>query len=87
MASDSGSEDFIVETSGTVRSIYSDAVPLSRLGVPAIRRASHVEPTASGQWTADLAPVDGPSLGPFDRRADALAAEVAWLRRHWLNTD
>ena len=31
-------------------------------------------------WTANLAPVGGPVLGPFARRGDALAAEVAWLR-------
>ena len=45
-----------------------------------IRRASHVEPTADGQWTADLSPIDGgPLLGPFPMRAEALAAEAEWI--------
>ena len=51
-------------------------------GVPV--RASHVEPDAAGQWSADLAPVGGPKLGPFDTRADALAAEIVWLNRYRL---
>ena len=42
------------------------------------------EPTPSGDWLADLAPVDGPQIGPFDKRSEALAAEVAWLQQNWL---
>jgi len=34
-------------------------------------------------WTADMAPVGGPLLGPFKLRADALAAEREWLSRTW----
>lgn len=34
------------------------------------------------QWAADMGPSAGPVLGPFDTRADALAAEVAWLREN-----
>jgi hypothetical protein len=45
------------------------------------RRASHVEPVDGG-WTADMAPVGGPVLGPFPRRDQALEAEVAWLLAH-----
>ena len=41
-------------------------------------------PTRDGRWHADLRPVGGPVLGPFDRRSEALAAEVAWLEEHWL---
>ena len=55
----------------------------SVFGDLAIRRASHVEPDAAGRWWADLAPVGGPRLGPFDRRSEALAAELRWLERHW----
>lgn len=47
-----------------------------------IRRASHVEPTADGRWTADMSPVSGPVLGPFDERGQALQAEVDWLITH-----
>jgi len=49
-----------------------------------IRRGSHVEPDDAGRWWADLAPVNGPKLGPFVRRANALAAELEWLEAHWL---
>lgn len=46
------------------------------------RRASHVEPDGQGGWTADMRPVNGPVLGPFALRSEALDAEVAWLREH-----
>lgn len=36
------------------------------------------------RWQADLALCGGPVLGPFTRRADALAAEVAWIETHIL---
>lgn len=76
--------ELLVETSGNVRTIYSEQFDLRCLGMLSIRRGSHVEPTGSGQWTADLAPVGGPVLGPFDQRSEALVAEVEWLQAHWL---
>ena len=76
--------DLIVTGTGELRCIYSDSIPLSQLGRLSIIRASHVEPNSAGQWMADLSPVDGPRLGPFEFRTDALAAEVDWLRKHWL---
>ena len=54
------------------------------VGELTIRRASHVEPDERGRWLADLTPVGGPVLGPFDRRGAALAAEQQWLNSHWL---
>jgi len=33
-------------------------------------------------WWADLTPVGGPVLGPFDMRDDALIEEKAWLLQH-----
>jgi hypothetical protein len=74
----------IVEPTGRVRAIYSEEIALSALGRPEIARASHVEPDVDGRWHADLSPVGGPVLGPFDRRGDALEAEHAWLDAHWL---
>ena len=70
---------------GKVRCIYAETLDLRGLGKPNITRASHVEPDLAGRWIADLAPVDGPKLGPFDKRTDALAAEVQWLRENWLD--
>ncbi len=76
--------NLIVNPQGQVRAIYDEAIALDALGSPSITRASHVEPTAHGQWTADLRPVGGPELGPFARRTEALAAEHTWLEAHWL---
>ena len=76
--------ELIILPDGQVKCIYDEALPLSDLGKLSITRASHVEPTSVGQWMADLSPVGGPQLGPFEKRADALAAEIDWLQTHWL---
>jgi len=34
------------------------------------------------KWWADLLPVDGPVLGPFETNTEALEAEVVWLKAH-----
>jgi len=71
--------DIIIGTDGTVRFIYTDdLVGLLGEGEARTRRASRVEPGPAG-WTADLAPVGGPVLGPFALRQEALDAEVQWL--------
>lgn len=69
----------IVEPGGGVRCLYSELIDLAALGRPHIRRASHVEPDAGGQWHADLSPVGGPVLGPFSSRSAALRSEQEWL--------
>jgi hypothetical protein len=69
----------IIDPGGQGRCIYSEAIDLAALGAVQIRRASHVEPDAAGQWWADLAPAGGPKLGPFPLRSEALDAEVRWL--------
>ena len=71
--------ELIVNPGGGVRAVYSEAIDLTALGRLWIRRASHVEPDGEGRWWADLAPVSGPTLGPFDRRSEALEVEFAWL--------
>ena len=77
----------IIESSGEARCVYSDMLPLASIGRLRIERASHVEPNDKGEWIADLSPVSGPSLGPFSKRVDAIAAEVRWLRDNWLLPD
>ena len=74
----------VIEPDGVLRCIYSEDIDLHTLGNPVIRRASHVEPTDDGQWTADLSPVGGPTLTAFPTRSQALAAELRWLEEHWL---
>ncbi|MDH3718736.1 MAG: hypothetical protein OES79_11510 [Planctomycetota bacterium] len=74
----------IITTSGRVRCLYDEAIELSALGQLCICRASHVEPDEQGVWHADLSLVDGPRLGPFARRSEALAAEGEWLQANRL---
>jgi hypothetical protein len=76
--------DIVIETTGTVRMVYDESIDLSSIGHVNIRRGSHVEPVVCGWWTADLSPVNGPVLGPFKSRSEAVSAEVDWLERHWL---
>lgn len=77
--------NLVVNSGGQVRCLYDEAIDLAALGNAIIVRASHVEPGSDGQWWADLSPVDGPKLGPFGRRSQALDAEVAWLENEWLS--
>jgi hypothetical protein len=74
----------VIDTQGIVHCLYEEMIDLSSLGQLSIRRASHVEPDEQGRWFADLAPVDGPCLGPFHLRSEALATERAWLEARWL---
>lgn len=74
----------IVEPNGSIRCAYAETIDLAALGQLTISRGSHVEPDAEGFWYADLAPVNGPRLGPFAQRSEALSAEAAWLDSHWL---
>jgi len=74
----------LIELGGNVRCVYGEAIELAGLGLLKIRRASHVEPTADGQWLADLSPLAGPILGPFASRSEALLREEAWIVTHWL---
>ena len=78
--------DLLINANGDVRCIYGEELDLHKFGQLSIRRGSHVEPTADGLWTADLSPVGGPMLGPFDNRTEALDAERDWLLSHWLVT-
>ena len=74
----------LIRPDGGIHCVYGEEIDLSRLGTLQIRRGSHVEPTSDGRWTADLAPVNGPRLGPFTLRSAALAAERQWLNTRWL---
>ena len=70
---------------GTVQFIYSDKLRgLMNVGKSEIKRASHVEPTSDGRWTADLGPSSGPVMGPFETRSEALMAEAKWIEENIL---
>lgn len=68
-----------IDPQGQITCLYGEAIDLAVLGALHIRRASYVEPDAHGRWWADLAPMHGPNLGPFEHRSEALQAEQAWL--------
>ena len=72
----------VISPDGTARCLYGEALDLSNLGTLTISRASHVEPDESGRWFASI--IDGPVLGPFVRRSDALQAEADWLHTNRL---
>jgi hypothetical protein len=74
----------LVKPDGTIWAIYDETLDLAVLGRPTITRASHVEPDEENRWRADMSPVGGPVLGPFDRRSEALKAERVWLELYWL---
>jgi hypothetical protein len=76
----------LVKPDGSVRTIYDETIDLGVLGHLSITRASQVEPDDQGRWQADLTPVGGPVLGPFERRSEALEAERHWLENHWLTS-
>jgi hypothetical protein len=76
--------ELIVGIHGNMRCVYSETIDLRQIGQLTITRASHVEPTPAGHWTANLEPIGGPVLGPFSHRTEALAAESQWLSDNWL---
>jgi hypothetical protein len=71
--------ELVVDAGGDVWCIYGEELDLRELGKLQITRASHVEPDRDGFWWADMGPVDGPVLGPFRSRTEALGAERGWL--------
>lgn len=76
--------ELVIAPDGSIRFLWDDALAsLLTEGEASLFRASHVEPIGT-LWYADLALVDGPMLGPFTLRADALAAEAEWLTAHIL---
>ena len=81
-----------IDLQGRVRFVYTEALDLTSLGPPTIRRASSVEPDARGHWHADLGPVGGPVLGPFCGERCAACGTVlagrtlARARGGWLNS-
>lgn len=76
----------IVQLDGNAKCVYDEAIDLAVLGRLRITRGSHVEPTADGRWTADMGPCDGPVLGPFGLRSEALESETEWFVEHWVES-
>lgn len=78
----------VIDPDGRIRFLYDDALrEIMKLGEFVVNRASRVEPIAGGFWTADMSPVKGPVLGPFETRAAALDAEKAWIHANHMGLD
>ena len=71
--------ELVVDASGDVRCVNGEDLDLREFGRLQITRASHVEPDRDGFWWTDMGPVDGPVLGPYGSRSEALEAERGWL--------
>ncbi len=69
----------LIDPAGVLRTLYDETLDLALLGPLTITRASRIEPDPQGQWWAEI--VEGPPLGPFRQRSQALAAEIQWLNR------
>lgn len=78
--------ELIIDEDAVIHAIYNDALrPLfDEASFSEVRRASHVEPCGGGRWTADMGPVGGPVLGPFDTHEQAIQAETAYIRKEIL---
>lgn len=76
-----------VHPNGNVTTIYAENLDLRALGRARIDRASTVEPNAQCEWIVDLARSQGPQLGPYATRSEALAAERDWLERKLRRAD
>jgi len=74
----------VIDERGVGKTLYTESIPLEKLGELKITRASHVEPDGKGKWKADVRPSGGPVLKPFKTRSEALAAEVKWLKKNKL---
>lgn len=86
--------NIVIGTDGALTFIYNDNLTgLMAEGQATVKRASHVEPADGGGWEADMRPVMGkagpvlraPGGQPFATRAEALAAEVAYINREVLH--
>lgn len=70
----------IIKPNGTIRHIYDERIDLSRIGIAKIQRASHVEPEGL-LWKAYFPEI---VIGPFQKRSEALRAEISYIENHLL---
>lgn len=71
-----------INTDGTINLLYTEDICVEDIGkVDSIKRLFHVEPTQDNKWTAtvNIGSSECVTLGPFDKRSEALGAEVVWI--------
>jgi hypothetical protein len=72
-----------ISPTGATRCLYTEMIDLGAIGKPDIVRASNVEPDATGQWFAHI--INGPILGPYPNRSNALRAEIEYIETYILS--
>lgn len=75
--------NLVISPGGQIRCLYDETINLAALGELSISRASSVEPDDEGFWWSDLKPMNGPLLGPFTLRSQAITAGKSWLESNW----
>lgn len=77
-----------INTNGTLNLVYTEDICVEELGkIDSIKRLFHVEPTQDNKWTAkvNIGTSECVVLGPYDKRSEALEAEVAWIEDNVLS--
>jgi hypothetical protein len=75
--------NIVIRVDGGIEYVYHDTLQfLEEIGPATTRRVSDVEPSSG--WTADMGRVNGPLLGPFKTRTEALEKESQWLQKYYL---
>ena len=74
----------VIKPGGIIQCIYGEEIDLAALGKPAISAPAMSSLTSRGGGWRIYHPVNGPLLGPFHSRSEALVAEQAWLETNWL---
>lgn len=82
--------EVFINPDGSISCVYDDDLTNMQIAEELgsgleIRRASHVEPSETGKWLVDLAPIGGKKFGPFTHRKTALEFEKIEVNR-WLAT-
>ena len=77
-------QTIVINPDGSMEFIYADDLrDLIDEGNATIHRVSNVEPGIDGFWYAQM--INGPILGPFKYRQDALNAEIDYINEEMLN--
>lgn len=83
---------YVIDEQGNITTLYSDDLPVAKLGQQKISRASNVEPSPDGNgWLVQLAdnPLNGEHAGRViarnvQRRDEAIRLEVEYINKHIL---
>jgi hypothetical protein len=87
MSAKNNEATIVTGPTGTFIEVYSDDLPnLKTEWDVKIKRAIYVD-VCEGGWVADMSILNGPQLGPYRSRQDALDAEVDWIDEMYFDAD